>query len=53
MSRTGTLAGTSGQASPASSTLDGQPPRVVRGSSPAELDEAITGDEKEHAALQW
>ena len=29
------------------------PPRVVRGSSPAELDEAITRDEKEHAALQW
>jgi hypothetical protein len=28
------------------------PPRVVRGSSPAELGEAITGDEKEHAALQ-
>jgi hypothetical protein len=29
------------------------PPRVVRGSSPAELDEAITRDEKEHTTLQW
>jgi hypothetical protein len=29
------------------------PPRVVRGSSPAELDEAITLDDKEHPALQW
>jgi hypothetical protein len=29
------------------------PPRVVRGSSPTELDEAITRDEKEHAALPW
>jgi hypothetical protein len=29
------------------------PPRVVRGTSPAELDHAITRDEKAHAALQW
>ena len=29
------------------------PPRVVRGSSPAELDQAITLDDKEHPALQW
>jgi hypothetical protein len=29
------------------------PPRVVRGSSPAELDEAITRDDKEHPALPW